>query len=55
MLFMYGLRRVNPDPGFLFEIIAFLVFAILAIPLNLNLSRKFQREIDRLDKLRKQL
>jgi hypothetical protein len=55
MLCMYGLRRADPGPGSLFVIIVFLVFAIMAIPLNLGLSRKFHREIERVDNLRKQI
>lgn len=54
LLFMYGHQRVAPDPSFVYVIIAFLAFAILGIPLNLGLSRKFQREIERLDAVRKQ-
>ena len=54
ILFMYEFHRAHPEQIFLPVLIAFLVFGILAVPLNLNLSRKFQREIDRLDDLRKQ-
>src|SRR5215469_9998105 len=57
LLFAYAFHRTHPEPlaSFLVGFIAFLVFGILAIPLNLNRSRKFQRELDRLDDLRKRL
>jgi hypothetical protein len=33
---------------------AFIVFGILAVPINLKLSRKYQRQIDELDALPKE-
>ncbi len=54
LLFMYGFHRAHPEQNVLGVVIAFLVFGVLAIPLNLGLSRKFQRKIDQLDNLRKQ-
>lgn len=57
LLFAYAFHRTHPEPigSFLAVIIGFLVLGIVAIPLNLNRSRKFQRELDRLDDLRKRL
>jgi hypothetical protein len=57
LLFAYSFHRTHPEPlgSFLVGIIGFLGFGIIAIPLNLNRSRKFQRELDRLDDLRKRL
>lgn len=57
LLFFYASHRTHPEPlgSFLVGIIGFLVLCIIAIPLNLNRSRKFQRELDRLDDLRKRL
>lgn len=53
LLFMYALHRAHPDPGSLVVVVAFLAFGVIAIPLNLGLSRKFQREIERLDEVEK--
>ena len=55
LIFMYAFHRIHPDRGFLAVAIAFLAFGLLAIPLNLGLARKFQREIERLENLRKHL
>lgn len=57
LLFAYAFHRTHPEPlgSFLAVIIGFLVLGIVAIPLNLNRSRKFQRELDRLHDLRKRL
>ena len=54
LLFMYALHRADPDPGSLAVVIVFLAFGVIAIPLNLGLSRKFQREIERLNEAGKQ-
>jgi len=56
LLFAYAFHRTHPEPlgSFLAGIVGFLVLGIIAIPLNLNRSRKFQRELDRLNDLRKQ-
>ena len=56
LLFAYAFHRTHPEPlgSFLVGIVSFLVLGVIAIPLNLNRSRKFQRELDRLDDLRKQ-
>ena len=56
LLFAYAFHRTHAEPleSFLAGIVGFLVLGVIAIPLNLNRSRKFQRELDRLDDLRKQ-
>lgn len=53
LLFAYEFHRNHPEPlkSFLLVIIVFLGLGIAGIPLNLNRSRKFQRELDRLNNL----
>lgn len=55
MLFLIGFARAHPELERNLAIIGacFLGLCVVAVPLNLRLSRKYQREIDELDSLSK--
>lgn len=52
VVFFYGFARAHPEVIRIirFEIASFIVFALAAIPLNLWMARKYQRQIDDLDR-----
>jgi hypothetical protein len=56
LLFFYGFATAHPEVIRIIriEIASFILFALAAIPLNLWLARKYQRQIDELDQQRKQ-
>jgi len=51
IIFMMGFVQVFPDaaPFMWLDLAALLVLAVLAVPLNLRLARRYQRRIDLLD------
>lgn len=53
LLFCIGFAMAQPDLAWDFVAIAgaFIVLCIVAVPKNLRLSRKYQREIDEVDAL----
>jgi hypothetical protein len=52
LFFFFAFARAHPEVIAMirFEIAAFIVFTIAAIPLNLRLAKKYQRQIDDLDR-----
>jgi Zn-dependent membrane protease YugP len=56
ILFLIGFAMAYPElaRGLAAIAGAFIVFGILAVPINLKLSRKYQRQIDELDALPKE-
>jgi hypothetical protein len=56
ILFYFGVKIAHPEihKNFVSGFIVFVALCFLAIPLNLNRSRKFEREIERLDAFRKE-
>lgn len=56
ILFYFGVKIAHPEihKNFISGFIVFVALCFLAIPLNLNRSRKFEREIERLDSFRKE-
>ena len=56
MLFSIGFAMAHPELGRWFEVAitaSLIILGIVAVPLNLRLSRKYQRQIDELDALPK--
>jgi hypothetical protein len=55
LIFFVGFARVHPElAAFIWlELGVFLILAIIAVPLNLGLARKYQHRIDALDALQK--
>ena len=56
LLFFYGFATAHPELIRIirFEIATFIVFVIAAIPLNLRMANKYQRQIDELDQQKEQ-
>lgn len=56
LLFFLGFAQEHPEVAQMIrsETIAFLVLGVVAIPLNLWLAKKYQRQIDELDRLQKE-
>jgi hypothetical protein len=56
LLFFYGFATAHPEVIRIIrlEIASFIVFVIAAIPLNLWMARKYQRQIDELDRQKEQ-
>lgn len=54
VIWIIGFERAFPKlaTGIRLELVAFLILAVVAVPLNLRLARKYQRRIDALDKAR---
>jgi hypothetical protein len=52
LLFFYGFATAHPELIRIIrlEIASFIVFALAAIPLNLRMAKKYQRQIDELDR-----
>ena len=52
LLFLFAFARAHPEVIAMirFEIATFVVFMIAAIPLNLSLAKKYQRQIEELDR-----
>lgn len=52
LLFFVAFARAHPEVirTIRYEIAAFVVFTLAAIPLNLNLAKKYQRQIEELDR-----
>ncbi len=52
LLFFFGFARAHPEVIRIirFEIASFVVFILAAIPLNLWMARRYQRQIDELDR-----
>ena len=57
LMWCFGLALAHPALARIvhINIAVFLVLGVLAFPLNLKLARKYQRQIDELDKLRKDI
>lgn len=56
LLFFHGFAMEHPEVAQMirYETIAFLILGIAAIPLNLWMARKYQRQIDELDRMQKE-
>ena len=56
LLFFIGFAQAHPEVIKIIriEIISFVVFVIAAVPLNLWMARKYQRQIDELDRQKEQ-
>ena len=54
LLFFFAFARAHPEVIKIirFEIASFIVFTLAAIPLNLKMAKKYQRQIDDLDRQR---
>ncbi len=52
LLFFFAFARAHPEVVRIirFEIAAFIVFAVAAIPLNMRAAKKYQRQIEELDR-----
>lgn len=52
LLFFFAFARAHPEVIKIirFEIASFIVFILAAIPLNLKMAKKYQRQIDELDR-----
>lgn len=55
IVFCIGFAQAHPKiaTGIHLELVALVILAIVAVPLNLRLARKYQRRIDALDRLQK--
>jgi hypothetical protein len=56
LLFFAGFARAHPEVGgtIRLEALAFALFLLAAVPLNLRLARTYQRRLDELDRLQKE-
>ena len=56
LVFLAGFAQAHPEVGRMirFETISFIVIAIAAIPLNLRMARRYQRQIDDLTRLQEE-
>jgi hypothetical protein len=56
LVFQAGFAQAHPEVSLMirFETISFIVIAIAAIPLNLRMARRYQRQIDELTRLQEE-